>query len=662
MVFLKKVYRHTFQVTIHHSFPSHSLYLFKLLFLGPAFLTWQRMANIRGFGGPLSDSWINQQADLQRQILARYADLGMTPVLPAFNGVVPPEMQQLFPTANITRLYPSWNDFPDQYCCNYILSSVDPLFQEIGKLYLEYQVQIFGEVAKSHVYNCDTFNENKPASSDFDYLAGSSSAVYNSMISADPDAVWLMQGWLFVNDPFWVDDNIASYLAGVPDNGMIILDLAAEDLPVWNKIAANKKQFIWCMLHNYGGSRALYGNLTLLATDPISVQQTVPEYFLGTGLTMESIDQNPVVYEFMTEMAFHRSSPDVSDWVQKYAGRRYGLLSSSVSDDQRKSVNDAWTLLFANNYNGETPVCHHPCVRRSVMTVRPAWTLSQSTAMQAGPLADVWSTMIGVGLQSNAFTYDLVDVGRQVISNLFYDVYALAHAAYTRKDSVRFQQISERMIKMFSDWDELLSSHKSYLLGTWIADARSWAKDATEADLFDYNARNQITLWGDVGEIDDYAAKNWGGLVDGYYKKRWELFLKSTLTAIYKNQTLDVNSFNYEELQIGQFFCTDYNNTFPTEPTGSPIDISKNLQKKYGNAYEAEHGYVMLESTTLNGYDLTTVPMWTKNIAQLQFLCDIESSCEGFTTDGYLKTTSTGTTSKTGVNFYMKSKCTQAKC
>lgn len=30
-------------------------------FTGPAFLTWQRMANIRAFAGPLSDSWINQQ-------------------------------------------------------------------------------------------------------------------------------------------------------------------------------------------------------------------------------------------------------------------------------------------------------------------------------------------------------------------------------------------------------------------------------------------------------------------------------------------------------------------------------------------------------------------------------------------------------------------------
>jgi hypothetical protein len=30
-------------------------------FTGPAFLTWQRMANIRAFAGPLSDNWISSQ-------------------------------------------------------------------------------------------------------------------------------------------------------------------------------------------------------------------------------------------------------------------------------------------------------------------------------------------------------------------------------------------------------------------------------------------------------------------------------------------------------------------------------------------------------------------------------------------------------------------------
>jgi alpha-N-acetylglucosaminidase len=49
-------------------------------FSGPAFLAWNRMrSNMRGWGGPLSAAYIQGQAALQRQILARMADFDITP-------------------------------------------------------------------------------------------------------------------------------------------------------------------------------------------------------------------------------------------------------------------------------------------------------------------------------------------------------------------------------------------------------------------------------------------------------------------------------------------------------------------------------------------------------------------------------------------------------
>ncbi len=50
---------------------------------------------------------------------------------------------------------------------------------------------------------------------------------------ADPDSVYLMQGWLF-HSHFWSNNNIQAYLAGVPDDAMIILDLNSEASPVWS--------------------------------------------------------------------------------------------------------------------------------------------------------------------------------------------------------------------------------------------------------------------------------------------------------------------------------------------------------------------------------------------------------------------------------------------
>ncbi|MEP7325748.1 MAG: alpha-N-acetylglucosaminidase TIM-barrel domain-containing protein, partial [Gemmatimonadota bacterium] len=54
--------------------------------VGPAYLPWGWMGNIDGLGGPLPGSWIDSHVELERRILARERELGMTPVLQGFTG------------------------------------------------------------------------------------------------------------------------------------------------------------------------------------------------------------------------------------------------------------------------------------------------------------------------------------------------------------------------------------------------------------------------------------------------------------------------------------------------------------------------------------------------------------------------------------------------
>ena len=58
---------------------------------GPAWLTWSRGQNSHGsgIGGPLPRSYMKGQWALQRQILARYRELGIAGHLPAFGGYAP---------------------------------------------------------------------------------------------------------------------------------------------------------------------------------------------------------------------------------------------------------------------------------------------------------------------------------------------------------------------------------------------------------------------------------------------------------------------------------------------------------------------------------------------------------------------------------------------
>jgi hypothetical protein len=110
-----------------------------------------------------------------------------------------------------------------------------------------------------------------PSSNDPTYLKIANQAIYKSMSDADPQAIYVMQGWLFVNDPgFWGPSQVQAFLSGVPDQSMIILDLFTDVTPEWNHHQSYYgKPWIWNMLLIFGGRRALYGNMTRISTGPI---------------------------------------------------------------------------------------------------------------------------------------------------------------------------------------------------------------------------------------------------------------------------------------------------------------------------------------------------------------------------------------------------------
>ncbi|CAH0398220.1 unnamed protein product [Chilo suppressalis] len=70
-------------------------------FTGPAFLAWLRMGNVRGWGGPLLQSWHERQKNIQDSIVDYMYRLGIIPVFPAFNGHVPKAIKRIYPNATL---------------------------------------------------------------------------------------------------------------------------------------------------------------------------------------------------------------------------------------------------------------------------------------------------------------------------------------------------------------------------------------------------------------------------------------------------------------------------------------------------------------------------------------------------------------------------------
>ncbi len=215
-------------------------------FVGPGYLPFGWMGCIDGWCGPLAGSWIERHAELGRKIIDRERAFGMTPVLQGFTGHVPEGLQRLFPEAKLRRLR-SWCGFPGTS----FVDPGDPLFERIGKLFIEAQTRRFGT---DHLYASDTFIEMSPPSGEPAFLDAMGKAIHRAMAAGDPQAVWVLQGWLFVNNPkFWKEPQRKAFLGSVPRDRMIVLDLFCESHPAWKITEAfDGKPWIFCIIHSFG--------------------------------------------------------------------------------------------------------------------------------------------------------------------------------------------------------------------------------------------------------------------------------------------------------------------------------------------------------------------------------------------------------------------------
>ncbi|QEM14212.1 alpha-N-acetylglucosaminidase [Mucilaginibacter rubeus] len=544
-------------------------------FTGPAYFGWFYMGNIDQWDGPLPASWINSHKDLQVKILQRERELGIKPVLPAFTGHVPASFKTHFPNAKLKQT--NWkNGFADTY----ILDSEDPLFAEIGKKFIQEQTKVYGT---DHLYSADTFNENEPPSNDPKFLSELSARIYDGMKNADPKAVWVMQGWLFFSDrKFWQNEQIKALLNAVPNEHMIVLDLNTDYEPVWKRTEAfYGKPWIWNMLHNYGGNNSLFGRIEAVAAQPAqALNDPKSGRLVGIGLTMEAIEQTPVLYELMTQNTWQNKPVNLDEWLPAYLLNRYGVKS--------KNAVDAWQTLRTTVFNGKD-------IRdgaESIITGRPTldsaavWTRTHLNYNRKY-LLPAWDKMVAAipaCKQSSGFNYDLVDVTRQVLANYGRPLQLKWVKAYRDKDLKAFEQYSNDYINLITDMDRLLATQKDFMLGPWIADARKWGTTPAEKALYEKNARNLITLWGDADSpLHEYSCRQWSGLLNDFYKVRWQKFFTLLKGSIETGKEPDFKLFD-KSISGWEWQWVNSSKAYPVMPTGSSTTVARQLYEKYRTA------------------------------------------------------------------------------
>lgn len=545
--------------------------------VAPTHFAWQWMQNIQSVEGPLPKSWIDSHIDLGRKVIARELELGMTPIQQGFSGFVPRELGNKYPDAKIKR---------QGHWCGFLgaaqLDPTDPLFLELGTAFLQEQKKLFGAHG---LYAADPFHESSPPDSSPDYLPSVGKAIYKLYKDFDPKAVWVMQTWSLY-EPI---------IKSVPKEDLILLDL--------NGYTRGKGNFweypyVRGTLHNFGGRINMHGNLAFEANMPYLQAKKEAPNIIGSGLFMEGIEHNPVYFDMVFEQPLHNAPFDPKDWLDHYATRRYGASSDSAKQAWRMMLDKGPYTEGTNGLEKSSVICARPALNVKKSGPNDGFHIPYKPA----DLIEIQGLLLKDGdtlKSSSAYRFDVMDVQRQIQSNLGQAIHAEAAKAFAAKDKILFAKHSQRFLELLSDTDTLLRTRPEYNFDRYLTDARRWGKTEEEKNQYEKNASALVTAWSldtdGPPHIFDYSWREWAGLISGYYRERWSRFyamltqcldegrdyVEEGLPQVYGRETWLANDF-YKSLAAWEasFIYTPGKARIPVTE-GDDYDTAKRLYAKY---------------------------------------------------------------------------------
>jgi len=540
---------------------------------GPAFQAWWLMNNLEGWGGPNSAQWYADRAELQRFILSAMRQYGMTPVLPGYSGMVPHDADERLGVEVSGKGI--WNGFTRPA----FLKTTDPMFDKIAAIYYEELTHLCG---KSEYYSMDPFHEG--GSLEGVDLSECGRIITRAMKRVNPDAVWVIQGWN--------ENPRAGLLQGVDKGDIVVLDLASEIKPNWGDPESPSPykrpdgfaphDWIYCMALNFGGNVGLHGRMDCVIDGWYkALHSPYGKNFDGYGITAEGIENNPMMYELVSELIWRPERFDKDRWLPSYAKARYGK--------EDRDLTRAWLMLGNTIYN-----CPGGNLQQgpteSVFCARPSmnvWQVSSWSRMKPYykpetiiNAAKVFLSAADRHADNENYRYDLVDIMRQALAEKGRLTYGAMVDAIEAHDVNTFNAEAEKFLALIDAQDELLDTRREFMVGTWIENAKALGHTASEKDKMEENARLLVTTWGrrtasEEGGLRDYSHREWAGMLKDFYRPRWEMWIERQrnlmANGIFQSREKEKEAVE-ADYTTGNNTASNKNKQGETNPLLSPID------------------------------------------------------------------------------------------
>jgi len=507
---------------------------------GPAFTGWWLMGNLEGWGGVMSQNMMHQQAALGKKIIERMALMGIEPVMQGFYGMVPTTLQYKFPDARIKKQGKWAGNFtrPD------VLLPDDEVFTKMANIYYLETRKLYGKNIR--YFGGDLFHEGGSSEGvDLTKVAG---LIQQNMQQNFPGSTWVFQAW--------GSNPSKELLKGLDKHHTLVMELVGEHPAQWKKREGFEgTPFVLSPVSNFGEKVGLFGRLEYF-NSVVSSAKNSPynKLFTGIGIMPEGINNNPVVFDLLSDLGWQKDSLVVKDWIKNYVWYRYGY----TNDELRL----AWQLLLQTVYS--SPTVHPDGPPESVFCARPGLDLKSASAYGSSKLyydtalfkkAVVMFKKAALNIPElnkvETYRTDKIDFMRQVNANEGQRIYEQMISAIKIKDLRKFRAAYARFEKALLSQDALLNTNEHFTLSRWLQQANNFGSTVADKKLAIRNAKTQISYWGPDNnpgtDLHEYANKEWGGMLSSLYLQRWRKFANDVVRKLKGEVT---NPIDYYQMEL----------------------------------------------------------------------------------------------------------------
>lgn len=562
----------------------------------PSHQPWWLLQNMSSFGGPITEDLIDKRAELGQKIANRLRELGMTPVFPGYYGTVPSNFDKKNPGAKIVPqgdwllgfTQPDWLDPRNKF------------FTQVAETFYTEQEKRFG---KTTMFKMDLLHEGGIAGDV--PIPEAAKLVENALQEAHPGAIWTILGWQ--NNPS------KDLVSSLDKEKLLVLDGLSDRYHDLNREAAwPDTPYAFGSIWNFGGHTTMGANISTWNEKYWEMKSKSNSQLSGIAMMPEGSDNNPVAFDFLTEMAWQDGPVDMDVWFAKWAERRYGSTD--------KHAQAAWKILQDTAYN--MPADGWSEAHDGLFGAEPSLTANTaalwSPTSERYPIQQFNQALIELLevapelRESSAYQYDLMDVTRQVLSNQSRILLPQIKAAYDAKDLTLFNEYAKKWLEWMTLIDEVVATNSQTMLGTWLAQTKSWATNEEEAARFEYDARSLLTVWGheqpSKDGLRDYANREWAGLVGTFYYDRWKTYFTELNNALKEERApQQINWY-----KMGDEWARSQND-YPTKPTGDIHRISEKVLQQLTSFGTPLTGDFFSSSGKIAAGETVTVTLTLKN-------------------------------------------------